>query len=72
MDDFKIRADKKLGSEKVVINPVPTSQPESLRTLKLHGVYRICVVHPEIAEAREVIGYFTVNGWTRQNARQIK
>lgn len=72
MDDFKIRADKKLGSEKVVINPVPMSQPESLRTLKLHGVYRIYVEHPEIAEAREVIGYFTVNGWTRENARQIK
>lgn len=48
------------------------SQPESLRTLKLHGVYRIYVVHPEIAEAREVIDYFTANGWTRQNTRQIK
>lgn len=48
------------------------SQPESLRTLKLHGVYRIYVVHPEIAEGREVIDYLTVYGWTRQNTRPIK
>lgn len=48
------------------------SQPESLRTLMLHGVYRIYVVHPEMAEAREVIDYFTVYGWTRQNTQQIK